>query len=92
MPLRSQRTREFKRLFARLPAHVQQQAREAYQLFRANPHHPSLNFERLISHSDKQGMLYSTRIGRCYRAVARREGDTLVWFYIGSHENYNNFF
>ena len=90
--MRNQRTREFKRLFARLPSHVQQQARAAYQLFRENPHHPSLNFERLVAHSERHGTLYSTRIGRCYRAVARRDGDTLKWFFIGSHEDYNTFF
>jgi hypothetical protein len=39
--MNSRTTQQFRELFARLPAHVQQQAREAYRLFRDNPHHPA---------------------------------------------------
>jgi len=45
--LRSRRTRRFRALLAALPADVQRQARDAYQLFRANPRHPSLRFKGL---------------------------------------------
>ncbi len=30
-----------------------------------------------------------TRIGIHYRALALREGDTLLWFWIGSHADYD---
>jgi hypothetical protein len=29
------------------------------------------------------------RIGRGYRALGRRQGDTLVWFWIGTHDDYD---
>jgi hypothetical protein len=45
--MNSRTTRQFRELFARLPAHVRQQAREAYRLFRENPHHPGLHFKKV---------------------------------------------
>jgi hypothetical protein len=32
--------------------------------------------------------IYSARIDRAWRAVGVLEGDTVVWFWIGSHANY----
>ena len=37
------------------------------------------------------GNVWSVRIGNSYRAVARCDGDLAVWFWIGTHEEYNNF-
>jgi hypothetical protein len=31
------------------------------------------------------------RIGEHYRAVGLRDGDVIAWFWIGTHEEYNNF-
>ena len=36
------------------------------------------------------GNLWSVRIGDHYRAVAQKHGDLVVWFWIGTHEDYNN--
>ncbi len=38
---------DFRRDLARLPERARRQAREAYRLFKANPHHPSLKFKKL---------------------------------------------
>jgi hypothetical protein len=38
-------TPAFRTMFGQLPAQVQQQAREAYTLFRQNPWHPSLRWK-----------------------------------------------
>jgi hypothetical protein len=83
--MRNRRTKQFHKLFARLPAHIQEQAREAYQLFSKDPYHPSLHFKQI----DPQEPIYSVRIGRGYRAVGRREDNTIIWYWIGSHEDYN---
>jgi hypothetical protein len=91
MRIRSQRTRSFRRLFARLPSHVQAQIRESYQLFKHNPWHPALNFERIHYCVRPSSPVYATRIGRRYRAMGRLEGDTIQWFFVGSHEEYNRF-
>lgn len=84
---RSQRSKRFRALFDSLPDDAQQQTRVAYELFKQNPRHPSLQFKR-VSPSDPR--VYSVRIGSHYRALGLLEGDTLTWIWIGTHEAYNN--
>jgi mRNA-degrading endonuclease RelE of RelBE toxin-antitoxin system len=67
-----------------LPEPIRQQARDAYILFQRNPYHPSLHFKRV--HPSKP--IYSVRIDRDYRAVGIRDADTIVWFWIGKHSDY----
>ncbi|HYJ04618.1 MAG TPA: hypothetical protein VEX43_05760 [Chthoniobacterales bacterium] len=45
---------------------------------------PPLQFKPLLAN------VWSVRIGPSYRALARRAGDLIVWFWIGTHEEYNN--
>ena len=66
-----------------LPAQAQELAFQKYALFRKDPYHPSLGFKR-------RGDAWTVEIGRSYRAIAYRSEDRLVWFWIGSHEDYNN--
>jgi len=35
--------------------------------------------------------VWSVRIDDHYRALARRDGELAVWFWIGTHEKYNQF-
>ena len=77
--------RRFWHEFNRLPAHVQCLAREKFQLWLRDPFHPSMQFKPLV------GNVWSVRIGDHYRAVAQKHGDLVVWFWIGTHEDYNNF-
>ena len=74
-------TQAFRTTFAQLPAQIQQQAREAYKLFRPTPSPPSLRWKHV--HPTKP--IYSVRVGRGYRAVGIRSADEVVWFWIGSH-------
>jgi hypothetical protein len=46
----SRTSADFRRDLAHLPRQVRRQAREAYRLFKANPHHPSLKFKKLPPH------------------------------------------
>lgn len=78
----------FWKRFRSLPDSVQAQARRAYRLFQANPHHPSLHFEKLRGYPN----YWSVRVTLNYRAVAVREGETLVWFWIGSHADFDRDF
>ena len=78
-------TADFMACFAALPSEVQAQARRGYQLWRVNPRHPSLRFKPIRGH---QG-LYSVRVGLGWRAVGTLEGDTVTWFWIGSHAEYD---
>jgi len=86
--VRSWRTKQFKKLYAALPADIQRQADDVYRLWKQDPHHPSLHFKNIESIGP---MVYSVRIGGRYRAIGNYEpnGDFL-WQWIGSHQDYNN--
>jgi hypothetical protein len=81
----SRTTAQFRRAFAELPPEVQHQARRAYDLFRQNPNHPSLRFKPV--HPKRP--IYSVRISPAYRALGVLEGNEIVWFWIGSHSDYD---
>jgi mRNA-degrading endonuclease RelE of RelBE toxin-antitoxin system len=83
--VRSIRTKAFKKLFDKLPKHVQDQADATYELFRKDPFYPSLCFKRI--HASRP--VYSARIGSDYRVVGLLENNTIRWYWIGSHEDYN---
>ena len=65
---------------------MQDQARLAYRLFRDNPEHPSLRFKPV----HPRRPIYSARVGLGYRALAVRDGDAVIWFWIGSHADYDH--
>ena len=77
--------RRFWRAFEKLPNSIQALAREKYNLWKSNPFHPSLGFE------ERRNNVCVVRIGNSYRAVGLREAETVVWFWIGTHEEYNKF-
>ena len=82
--MNSRTTRRFRQAFSNLPQPVQRRAREAYRKFKQNPSHPSLRFKKV--HPELP--IYSVRIGSGYRAIGRLDGDTVIWFWIGSHAEY----
>jgi hypothetical protein len=78
-------TDDFRECFAGLPADVQGQARRAFKMWRANPAHPSLRFKPIKGHEG----LVSVRVGLGWRALGQFEEDTVTWFWIGSHADYD---
>ncbi len=80
----SRTTKEFWNLFDVLPKGIQNQAAKAYEAWNNNPNHPGLHFKPI--HSTEP--LYSVRISRGYRALGLKEGNTITWFWIGSHSEY----
>jgi hypothetical protein len=64
-----------------LPEQVRHQADDAYALLKQNPSHPSLHFK-------KTGAYWSVRVSIRHRALALAEGDDFVWFWIGTHKEY----
>ena len=84
--MKSHTTRRFRRALEALPQQVRQQAREAYELFRADPRHPSLQLKKV----HPKLPIYSARISRDYRAVAVVQNDEWIWFFIGSHAQYDS--
>ena len=83
--MRSLTTERFRKTFAHLPEQIQRQARNAYRQFRQDPNYPSLRFRQV--HPEQP--IYSARINREYRAAGIRSDEEIVWFWIGSHAEYD---
>ncbi len=83
--MQSRTTRQFRRLFSGLPFDVQRNAKRAFRLFQSNPAHPGLQFKKLEGEDD----IYSARIGLEYRALAVMRKDHVLWYWIGSHSEYD---
>ena len=76
--------KSFWKCHEKLPKHIQKLAKKNFALFKVNPWHPSLGFA-------KKGEIYTVEVGRSYRALARERNRHYYWFWIGTHEEYNNF-
>ena len=85
--MKSELSLEFVKLFRKLPERVKRTARKNYKLWKTNARHPSLEFKAVKG--VKQ--VYSIRVGIGWRALGvLKEGeDTMVWFWIGSHGEYD---
>jgi hypothetical protein len=83
--VKSRTSERFRLALARLPAGVQRRARLAYRRFARDPAHPSLRFKAV--HATRP--IYAVRIGLGHRALGVRAGDEIVWFWIGSHAEYD---
>jgi len=68
--------------YYRLPAAVQELADSNYELLKSNPRHPSLHFKQIAQ-------FWSVRIGIRYRAIGVSVPDGIVWFWIGTHNDYD---
>jgi len=81
----SRRTSAFRGLFTALPEQVKRDADAAYKRFKTDSEHPSLRFHRVRA----QDSVYSIRVGRHYRALALRQPDCWLWFWSGTHADYD---
>ncbi len=68
-----------------LPAHVQCSREKSFNFGCV------IHFTLQCSSSRLSETSGQYRIGDHYRAVAQKHGDLVVWFWIGTHEEYNNF-
>ena len=82
--MKSVTTEKFRSLFASAPPDRQVRIKSAFRLWRENPAHPSLRFKKVHPRLP----VYSARVDLDWRAVGTLEDDTLVWFWVGSHPQY----
>ncbi|WP_092984855.1 hypothetical protein [Rhizobium sp. NFR03] len=75
-------TAAFWKCYNALPAHVRKVADRNFDILKDDPLHPSL-------HLKQAGRFWSVRVGSSWRALAVRNGEDLVWFWIGSHAEYD---
>lgn len=79
-------TSRFRKCFDALPKDVRDKAKRVYKIWTENPSHPSLHFKQV--HDTEP--IFSVRIGLQHRALGAKESNTVIWFWIGTHEEYNN--
>ena len=72
----------FWRAYHQLPEQVRALADKQFELLKANPQHPSLHFKRV-------GRFHSARVGVHYRVLAVDASDGILWFWIGTHAEYD---
>ena len=82
----SQTTERFWKCHRNLPERTQKEAKKAFKLFEKNPYHPGLHFKRI--HSTRP--IYSIRITREYRALGILQNNMILWFWSGSHADYDH--
>jgi hypothetical protein len=83
--MKSWATADFWQAYAELSPEMKEQARKAYQLWRENAFHPSLQFKKVGKN------LWSVRVSAGYRALALKKGDDYYWIWIGDHDEYERF-
>jgi len=83
--LNSRTTEKFRIKFEELPAEIKNLAKKSFTLWKENPYHKSLRFKQV--HQNKP--IYSVRIGKAWRALGVKEDETVIWFWVGSHSEYD---
>ena len=73
---------EFWTAYRLLPENIRALADKNFALLKSDPRHPSLQLKNV-------GRYVSARVGLRYRALAVETEDGLLWFWIGSHADYD---
>jgi hypothetical protein len=82
--MNSHTTQSFRDRLASLPTDIQKRARAAYRRFCTDPRHPGLEFKKV----HRTRPVHSARVNDDYRVVGVVDGNDIVWFWIGKHEEY----
>lgn len=80
--MRNHTSARFWKCFNSLPPEIQHLARDAYELLKQNPRHPSLQFKVV-------GDYRSVRVDLNYRSLGVPVPDGIMWFWIGTHAEYD---
>lgn len=72
----------FWRSYAALPEDVRRRCDKQYELLTADPAHPSIQLKPV-------GAFWSARVSDGYRALSLRQKNTFVWFWVGTHADYD---
>ena len=78
--MNSRVTVTFSEAFRMLPPEIRERTKRAYKEWRVNP--SARRFKRV-------GEDVSVRIDRNYRALGYIEGDTVCWYWVGRHDDYD---
>lgn len=65
-----------------LPRHIRDLADQNFELLKSDPRHPSLYLKKVGRH-------WSVRVGIHYRAVGVESPQGILWYWIGTHAEYD---
>lgn len=72
----------FWKCYYELPQEIQNQADKNFDLLKTDSRHPSLHFKKI-------GKYWSVRASRDYRALGIDAEDGILWFWMGTHREYD---
>lgn len=72
----------FWKSYQNLPDHIRKLAEKNFELLKQNPEHPSLHFKKVDRYR-------SVRVGLHYRALGIEVPEGVLWFWIGTHAEYD---
>ena len=81
----SKATSDFWKEYEKLPVAVKDLAKKSFELFKQNPAHPGLQYKKV----NNDPLVYSVRVSLSYRSLGVKDGDTIIWFWIGDHDSYD---
>jgi plasmid maintenance system killer protein len=82
--MKSRGTQSFWKCYYELPKEIRRQAVKTYHMWREHPEAGGLQFKRV----GKKEAVYSIRVNDSYRVLGLLEDNTIYWFWIGKHDEY----
>jgi hypothetical protein len=74
--------------YSKLTPDIRKRAKKAYRIWTEDSFHPSLRF-KCINHEED---IWSVRITLGVRALGVLDRNTVTWFWVGTHDDYERFF
>jgi hypothetical protein len=81
--VRHRASQRFWKAYRALPDDERAAADQAFRVLKDDSRHASLHFKKV-------GRFWSARVGLRVRALAVESGNDLVWFWIGTHAEYDS--
>jgi hypothetical protein len=78
---------EFWQEYQNLLPPIRERADKQFALLKTNPQHPSLQFKKIGLRNGHE--IWSARVTLSYRALAIKQPDGYLWFWIGDHKTYD---
>lgn len=90
---RNVRNADYLAMQEKLPPPIRKLAEAAFAMFQRNPDHPALRRHQLLDTQKgrHRSGTWSVSINMKYRAMYFTDGNINVWYWVGSHNDYENF-
>lgn len=90
---RNRTTRGFRNQYSKLPRPIQKLCKSCCIKFNEDPRHPALRLHPLIDrdNSSHRDSSFSVSINMQYRAIFVVQNGINVWYWIGTHAEYDTF-